>query len=513
MCSQAKLWSLLGALLLFTPTGPPAKGQEGPQTSSAMYDPDLHLFVDNSEIALGWHVDRVLGTPEMSPDPIVVADKPWEIRPDRQISNHAGLGSVIYDPGYKKFRMWYSSIARLSRPDPKDPSFMCYAESDDGIHWVKPALGIVEYKHSMDNNIVFANAGGPFGFMVMRDEREKDPAKRYKGIGIRHPGVITLLTSPDGLHWPAVEGVPRFDDKFSLAWDPIRELYTMVKDQTSPMDMLDHAGRKETTLGLYESPTLDQWQSQGLGISFNEVDRYQGSTHQWIMNPFVYRNQYLGLVDVESLRRLNVTNHQELMSSQDGRSWQEVAAAGQAFIAPPGGNDYLKLINLASGPPIPVGDDVYFYYTSRIDRKGAIGFAKVRRDRFAGLRSGEGQVPAGDANAITKTVEPLWGNFHPSYVLSKPVEVSGPKLQVNLQTQTVGTLRVSVRQPYVDDNHPGGEPIPGFTSAECIPLSGDTTRLEVHWKNHQDLSELVGKEISLMFELKDATIWSYRFGH
>jgi len=31
--------------------------------------------------------------------------------------------------------------------------------------------------------------------------------------------------------------------------------------------------------------------------------------------------------------------------------------------------------------------------------------------------------------------------------------------------------------------------------------------------NHQDLSELVGREVSLMFELKEGTLWSYRFGH
>jgi len=53
--------------------------------------------------------------------------------------------------------------------------------------------------------------------------------------------------------------------------------------------------------------------------------------------------------------------------------------------------------------------------------------------------------------------------------------------------------------------------IPGFSSAESIPLQGDGTHMETHWKEKNDLSELVGKDAVLMFEFKEATLWSYRF--
>ena len=34
------------------------------------------------------------------------------------------------------------------------PWLLCYAESDDGIHWRKPKLGICDFKGSKANNIV-----------------------------------------------------------------------------------------------------------------------------------------------------------------------------------------------------------------------------------------------------------------------------------------------------------------------------------------------------------------------
>ena len=33
---------------------------------------------------------------------------------------------------------------------------MCYATSKDGLHWMKPNLGIVRYQRTAENNIVFA---------------------------------------------------------------------------------------------------------------------------------------------------------------------------------------------------------------------------------------------------------------------------------------------------------------------------------------------------------------------
>lgn len=526
-CERA---TLIGAALFFTLVVPLTNGQEGPQPSSAMYDPDLHLFVDNSEIERVWQMARALGLPERVPQPLIVADKPWEIGSNRLILNYGGFGSTIYDPAYKRFRMWYSALN--GQPDPEFPEFMCYAESEDGIHWKKPSLGLIDFKGSRDNNIVYETVVTPsmpyFRFTVMRDEVENDPAKRYKGIGWHRPGFFALLTSPDGLHWSAMKDVSSVGgDTMTITWDPVRKLYIMVGRGIVPTKDEERAGGPVRSIGIYESPTMDRWRYEGLAMQLDQRDGFGHAAQHWTMNPFVYGNQYLGILNVAIMRETGPEkrpmlstspdgrywqNRLELVSSHDGREWDYVSRY-QAFFAPsPSGYWDGTLLCLASGPPIPVGDYVYFSYTARVEAN-TIGMAKLRRDRFAGLRAGDGQVLAGDPHAAPgQTIEPVWKNYHPPYVLTKLVKVTGPKLQVNLNTSSGGLLRVSVRQPSVNDKTWGKDPIPGFTSEECVPLSGDGTRLEVHWKNHQDLRELVGREVALMFELKDGTIWSYRFG-
>src|SRR5262249_38756514 len=144
--------------------------------------------------------------------------------------NYGGFGSVIYDPEQQKFRMWYSALN--ANEDPKLPELMCYAESGDGIHWIKPSLGLIDFKGSKDTNIVFSTASTSysyFRFAVLRDEKERDPARRYKGIGWHPPGFFALLSSPDGLHWSGLKDVSSIGgDTMSIAWDPIRNLYMMM---------------------------------------------------------------------------------------------------------------------------------------------------------------------------------------------------------------------------------------------------------------------------------------------
>ena len=67
---------------------------------------------------------------------------------------------------------------------------ICYAESQDGIHWIKPSLGISEFGGNRDNNIILGKeAECNFdNFMVFRDDNPSCPAnERYKGIGIYEP--------------------------------------------------------------------------------------------------------------------------------------------------------------------------------------------------------------------------------------------------------------------------------------------------------------------------------------
>ncbi len=54
-----------------------------------------------------------------------------------------------------KFRLWYSGASTHSAADPQNwDHAIGYAESEDGVNWVKPILYQVEHKGSRANNIV-----------------------------------------------------------------------------------------------------------------------------------------------------------------------------------------------------------------------------------------------------------------------------------------------------------------------------------------------------------------------
>jgi hypothetical protein len=58
-----------------------------------------------------------------------------------------------------------------------------------------------------------------------------------------------------------------------------------------------------------------------------------------------------------------------------------------------------------------------------------------------------------------------------------------------------------------------GKPLDGYSLADCPEIFGDTIARTVVWKDDsKDVSLLAGKSVRLLFELKDADIYSFRFG-
>jgi hypothetical protein len=152
-------------------------------------------------------------------------------------------GSVLQING--KFRMWYLGMSQTTLEKGQAPGYwrpMCYAESDDGVHWTKPELDLVAFNGSTKNNIclveseVFSLSRVDDFLSVIYEPDEPDPAKRYKCAFIAHLpfedvrggrskigpdekrwGSFVCATSADGLRWkvvgdrPANAGGERFE--------------------------------------------------------------------------------------------------------------------------------------------------------------------------------------------------------------------------------------------------------------------------------------------------------------
>ena len=110
------------------------------------------------------NVRHVLHRPE--PREIVLRrDRPWE---DQAIFN-----PVVIKDGHR-YRMWYRARAV------EKPIYTAYAESLDGIHWVKPDLGLIEHEGSKQNNLVWPMPGGKGrSVSIIKDQNpEADPQER-----------------------------------------------------------------------------------------------------------------------------------------------------------------------------------------------------------------------------------------------------------------------------------------------------------------------------------------------
>lgn len=138
--------------------------------------------------------------------------------------------TVFQDAG--RFRMYYATKPHGNRRGV--PVYTCYAESQDGIIWEKPSLGLVEFEGSTENNIVWTSERGKAAtnFTAFLDTRPGVPAdQRYKALGGAGDNWgLQALASEDGIHWrllrenPVVTG-GKFDSQNLAFWDERQRQY------------------------------------------------------------------------------------------------------------------------------------------------------------------------------------------------------------------------------------------------------------------------------------------------
>jgi hypothetical protein len=144
--------------------------------------------------------------------PVLQADRPWEdrllwscvLRNETRFQMWYLVNAIEYDPskGQAKKGMNFDPMAGEFE-GLKKRSFVCYAESDDGMIWRKPELGLHDFAGTSANNIVlpckddgletvFRDRDGGYR-MLIHDE----PVPGGKSIW----KAMRSLRSPDGIHW------------------------------------------------------------------------------------------------------------------------------------------------------------------------------------------------------------------------------------------------------------------------------------------------------------------------
>lgn len=134
-------------------------------------------------------------------------------------------GSIIRIGG--KYRMWYTARAKpdvegkpsISQDSKVTSYWPAYAESEDGLHWVKARLGLVDFNGNKNNNrLLFSPPRLNFALMALYGRYYPSTDPEHKD---HSRATIYLYFSADGLRWNLAVPAPQ-SETFTEREDPPR---------------------------------------------------------------------------------------------------------------------------------------------------------------------------------------------------------------------------------------------------------------------------------------------------
>lgn len=454
----------------------------------------LELFVDDHLVEeLSGSATLELNRPTRR-NVAIAHDEPWE--------GNACLYHTVFQDG-DLYRMYYrgSNFIVGDTSLKTTHSYVCYAESQDGIHWTKPKLELVEFEGSKDNNIIWDGVGN-HNFTPFKDANpDCKPAARYKAIGggIREGGLF-VFQSADGIHWSLMSEKPvitegAFDSQNLAFWDQTRGEYREYhRAGRNGRDVMtctskDFLNWTEPQWLEYEPGRLTQLYTNQIIPYFRAPHIFLGFPARYItgrplLNPLNKR--------IAQISKRFGTDYTDtgLITSRDAHKfhvWPE------AFIRPgiQTGNRWVygakytawgileTASHLANAP-----DELSFYTSDEGYWQDHVVIRRytLRQDGFVSVRA------------------PLSGGE----LVTKPLTFDGAELVINYATSAAGSLHVEIQDAE-------GKPLDGFTLAESNVIFGDQLERVVSWKGGSDLSKLAGQPVRLRFLLKDADLYSIRF--
>lgn len=480
------------------------------------------LFVEDTLI------ERLSGKAELrlhAPVPreiVIVHDEPWE-------GPGSGYHSLFKDGDL--FRMYYKAWKHVVAPGPvyteANPLNCCYAESDDGIHWRKPKLGLHEFQGSKANNIVMtsgvvgklrADAGHP---AVFKDENPNaQPDARYKAFLRSHdPKGLLAYKSADGIHWSPLSDTPvitdgAFDSQNLAFWDAGRGEYRaywrffaqgVVQDDRNPVGLRSiRTATSRDFIHWDNFADLKYVDSPPEQLYTNQIKPYYRAPHVYIGFPMRYTDR--GWTD--SVRALPNAKHREWRAAMNVR--MGTALSDTVFMASRDGVTFKRWNDAFLRPGIE-RDGTWSYgqqcvawqvVETNSALEGAPNELSVyaTESYFSGAKGSSVRRYTLRLDGFVSVKAPMSGGE----LLTKPVRFQGRQLLLNFSTSAAGSVRVEVQ----DLN---GRPLPGFALDDCPLVFGDALARPITWKKGGDISSLANQSVRLRFVLQDADLYAYQF--
>jgi hypothetical protein len=495
------------------------------------------LFVDDAL------VEKMSGRAELRlhhPVPREVVQEhsaPWE-------GSGSGYQSIFKDADI--YRMYYGgwqlSVTPIESAYKSHEGFTCYAESDDGIHWRKPPLGLHDFQGSKANNIVVA--GGPeFQNIdvahpaVFKDENPNATTDaKYKAFfprfRLRHPKLSTgliPLKSPDGIHWSLMSETPvitdgGFDSVNVWFWDSVRGEYRAYwrffpegKETERPIDLYKGTRAIRTAT----SKDFIHWQNQAAVkyVDSPVEELYTSQVRPYPRAPHIlvgFPTRYIEREWSESMRALPELEHRKLRAQASKGEHRErfgLALTESLFMASRDGETF-KRWNEAFLPPGIERKGTWNYGQTYI----SWGLVETKSDLEGAPKElsfyATESYWTGNSNRLRRYTlrldgfVSLYASMKGGELVTRPIRFQGDQLELNFATSAAGSVQVEIQD--LD-----GKALPGFTLEECPPHFGDTIARTVSWKQGPAVESLANRPVRLRFVVRDAHVYAFRFvpGH
>ncbi|MBN2506072.1 MAG: hypothetical protein JXQ71_05205 [Verrucomicrobia bacterium] len=492
------------------------------------------LFLDHRFVREASNVQSVAHRPRKTGEHTLVADRPWE---------RGGLGpySCVLKHG-NAYKMWYHAMNTNLWDAAPVAGAICYATSEDGITWVKPDLGLVEYEGSLHNNIVIGHGAaglriGQDGMMVFADPNAP-PNQRLRMVNRFNPNGegktdgINILSSADGIRWtPTHQNIlasrpePKghhLDSQNVIFWDDLRKAYVAYVRRNlrasgsqgraiarAESDQLAHFPATQDLPVVLEPEPPDPLHEGASVVDYYNSGalRYPWADDAYLLFPQAYYHYTRTLR--EFTRELPVNAgplDTHFAASRDGIHWQRYDRQPFVPLGMQGEFDCHSARLIHGLVPDLAGREIYMYYRGsdwlhgwdrnarnrRILARAGLGASRdvtvfsrlvMRRDGFVSVRAGHG------GGAFT----------------TPPLRFTGRQLVLNVNTSATGYLRVGCLTET-------GQPIPGFGLADCLLIhtANDINR-PVTWKGHADPGLPTNQPIRLQFEMRQADLYAFQF--
>ncbi len=479
-------------------------------------------------------IDKGLSTAELRihqpvlREPVLTHDAPWE-------GSGSDYHNLFFDADYKgidgqnekgTYRLYYlgwQSPSKEPNAKPYHPIVACYAESADGIHWVKPNLGLVDFNGSKENNIVLSSGynhtGGIDNFYVFKDlNPECSPEARYKGISSCHfndaegKRVISLRLyySADSIHFTEGDVITTkgaFDSVNIIFWDARVNLYRgyirgfhQTNNPRIKSPVRDIAYIESKDFKTWTDPKLLTFDDgEDIPLYTNVINPYFRAPQIYIGFPTRYIERFDWNGSFEELGGKDFRRARMLMEKRFGltitdcvfivsRNGQDYHRFWEAFMRPEVENginwlygDCYPAVGFTVTPNVvPGGPDELSMYANRnhwhSQLPAVLDRYSIRMDGFASLHA--------DGKELVAT--------------TKVISYEGSDMFINFETSAMGYLYVTL----ID--------AAGKRFASCETF-GNTLDRKVIFDDPEAVKANSGKPVTIEFRMRDADVYSMQF--